>query len=160
MTVTTVAGDLDARDLRIGVVRSLFNRPVSDGLLDGALAVLEGAGARDVIVVEAPGAFEIPLLAGRLAARGCDAVVAIGAVLEGETDHYEHVAHRASEGLMQVMLDTGVPVTFGILTARSADHAFARSEPGEANKGAEAAKAAIVTANLLRRLESRVANPG
>lgn len=159
MTVTTLVGDLDARELCIGVVRSLFNRPVTDGLLDGALTVLADAGAEDVIVVEAPGAFEIPLLAGRLVARGCDAVVAIGAVVEGETDHYEHVAHRASEGLMQVMLDTGVPVAFAILTTRSADHAFARSEPGEANKGAEAAKAAIVTANLLRSLESRVSSP-
>ena len=71
MTVTTVAGDLDARELRIGVVRSLFNRRVTDGLLDGALTVLADAGAEDVIVVEAPGAFEIPLLAGRLVARGC-----------------------------------------------------------------------------------------
>ena len=158
MTVTTLAGDLDARELRIGVVRSLFNRRVTDGLLDGALSVLADAGAEDVIVVEAPGAFEIPLLAGRLAAR-CDAVIAIGAVVEGETDHYEHVAHRASEGLMRVMLDAGVPVTFGILTTLSADHAFARSEPGEANKGAEAARTAIVTANLLRSLESRAPSP-
>ena len=96
--------------------------------------MLEDAGTREVIVVEAPGAFEIPLLAERLAARGCDAVVAIGAVVEGETDHYEHVTHQVSEGLMQVMLDAGVPVTFGILTTRSADHAFARSQPGEPNK--------------------------
>ena len=155
MTVETVVADLDAGDLRIGVVQSLFNRRVTDGLLEGALAVLEDAGAGAVTVVEAPGAFEIPLLASRLVAGGCDAVVAIGAVVEGETDHYEHVAHRASEGLMRVMLDTGVPITFGILTVRSADHALARSGPGDTNKGAEAAKAAIVTANLLRSLRSR-----
>jgi 6,7-dimethyl-8-ribityllumazine synthase len=159
VTVDTVVADLDAGDLHIGVVRSLFNREVTDGLLEGALAVLEDAGAGAVTVVEAPGAFEIPLLASRLVARGCDAVVAIGAVVEGETDHYEHVAHRASEGLMRVMLDTGAPITFGILTVRSADHAFARSGPGGTNKGAEAAEAAIATANLLLSLESRVPSP-
>jgi len=152
VNVETMSGDLNAGSLRIGVARSLFNRSVTDGLLEGALAKLEAANAEQVTIVEVEGAFELPLLASRLADRGYDAVVAIGAVVEGETDHYEHIAHRTSEGLMRVMLDTGVPVAFGVLTVRSAEHAHARSAPGEDNKGAEAAEAAVRAANALRAL--------
>ncbi len=147
-------GRLDAGDLRIGVVRSLFNRPVTEGLLDGALAVLDEAGATDVTVVDVEGAFETPLVAQTMAQAGYDAIVVLGAVVEGETDHYEHIAGRASEGLMRVMLDTGVPVSFGILTVRDPSHAFARSAPDKHNKGREAAEAAIRTADLLREVAS------
>ena len=80
--------------------------------------------------VEAPGAFELPLIAQKLARSGYDAVVCLGAVIEGDTDHYEHVAHRASEGLMRVQLDEGVPVAFGVLTVRDIDQATIRSAPG------------------------------
>jgi 6,7-dimethyl-8-ribityllumazine synthase len=147
----SLRGNLDAGGLRIGVVRSLFNRPVTDGLLDGALAVLVEAGATDVTVIDVEGAFETPLVAQSMAQTGYDAIVVLGAVVEGETDHYEHIAGRASDGLMRVMLDTGVPVSFGILTVRDPAHAFARSAPDEHNKGREAAEAAIRTANLLRQ---------
>ena len=146
-----VRGELDAAGLRIGVVRSLFNQPVTDGLLHGAIEVLEQAGARDVTTINVEGAFEVPVVAQRLASEGYDAVIALGAVIEGETDHYEHIAGRTSEGLMRVMLDTGVPIAFGILTVTDPDHAIARSAPGEKNKGSEAANAAIRTANLLRQ---------
>lgn len=111
-------GNLDASGLRVGVVRSLFNRAVTDGLLEGALAILDQAGAHDVTVVAVEGAFETPLVAQNMTERGYDAIVVLGAVVEGETDHYEHIAGRASEGLMRVMLDTGVPISFGILTVR------------------------------------------
>jgi 6,7-dimethyl-8-ribityllumazine synthase len=147
----SLRGSLDAGSLRIGVVRSLFNRPVTDGLLDGALAVLVEAGATDVTVIDVEGAFETPLVAQSMAQTGYDAIVVLGAVVEGETDHYEHIAGRASDGLMRVMLDTGVPVSFGILTVRDPAHAFARSAPDEHNKGREAAEAAVRTANLLRQ---------
>jgi 6,7-dimethyl-8-ribityllumazine synthase len=147
----SLRGNLDAGGLRIGVVRSLFNRPVTDGLLDGALAVLVEAGATDVTVIDVEGAFETPLVAQSMAQTGYDAIVVLGAVVEGETDHYEHIAGRASDGLMRVMLDTGVPVSFGILTVRDPAHAFARSAPDKHNKGREAAEAAIRTANLLRQ---------
>jgi 6,7-dimethyl-8-ribityllumazine synthase len=150
-----VRGELDASDLRIGIVRSLFNQPVTDGLLRGATEILEEASAQDVVTVDVEGAFEAPIVARRLAADGCDAVIALGAVIEGQTDHYEHIAGRTSEGLMRVMLDTGVPISFGILTVTDAQHALARSAPGEENKGREAAIAAIRTANLLRQLGSR-----
>ena len=147
-------GNLDATGLRVGVVRSLFNRPVTDGLLEGALAVLDEAGARDVTVIDVEGAFETPLIAQHMAQSGFDAVVVLGAVVEGETDHYEHIAGRASEGLMRVMLDTGIPVTFGILTVRDPAHAYARSAPDKHNKGREAAEAAVRTANVLKEVAS------
>jgi 6,7-dimethyl-8-ribityllumazine synthase len=147
-------GKLDATDLRICVVRSLFNRTVTEGLLEGALATLDEAGAHDATVVDVEGAFEAPLAAQKMAQGGYDAVIVLGAVVEGETDHYEHIASRASEGLMRVMLDTGVPVTFGILTVRDPAHANARSAPDEHNKGREAAEAAVRTASLLKRLGS------
>jgi 6,7-dimethyl-8-ribityllumazine synthase len=146
-----VRGELDASGLRIGIVRSLFNQPVTDGLLRGATEVLEEAGAGDVTSIDVEGAFEVPVVAQRLVSEGCDAVVALGAVIEGETDHYEHIAGRTSEGLMRVMLDTGVPIAFGILTVTDPDHARARSASGEGNKGREAANAAIRTANLLKQ---------
>ena len=93
-----------------------------------------------------------PIVAQRLAHEGYDAVVALGAVIEGQTDHYEHIAGRTSEGIMRVMLDTGVPISFGILTVTDPDHAIARSAPSEKNKGREAANAAIRTANLLKQI--------
>jgi 6,7-dimethyl-8-ribityllumazine synthase len=150
--MNSIPADLDASGLRIGVARALFNQPVTDGLLEGALRALKEAGATDVTVVEAPGAFDLPLIARKLAETGHDAVVAIGAVIEGETDHYEHIAGGASEGLMEVMLATGVPVTFGVLTVRDPAHAVARSGPDNDNKGQEAAEAAVIMANALRRV--------
>jgi 6,7-dimethyl-8-ribityllumazine synthase len=153
MGVETGGSDFDGSGLRIGVVVASFNPEVTGGLLTGALLFLHECGADVVRVIEVPGAFEIPLTAKKLAASGTvDAVVALGAVVEGDTDHYEHVAHRASEGLMRVALDTGIPVTFGILTARSADHALERSAPGPGNKGAEAAAAAVGAALALKSI--------
>lgn len=152
--MTAVAGGSDGRGLRIAVARSRYNQPVTDGLLEGALAALKAAGVEDPEVVEVPGAFDLPVVVQRLAGQGYDAIVAVGAVVEGETDHYEHVAHRATEGLMDVMLATGVPVTFGILTVRNPGHAFARSGPDDRNKGKEAAEAAVEMADLLKSMSS------
>lgn len=141
----------DVAGLRVAVVYATFNESVTGGLRDGALVWLDAAGVTDVTVVPAPGAFELPILSRTLAATH-DAVIALGAVIEGDTDHYEHVAHRASEGLMQVMLETDTPVAFGILTVRDPAHAEVRSRPGPDNKGAEAAEAVVRTAALLRSL--------
>ena len=149
--------ELDGTGLRVGIARSTFNDDVTSGLLEGALAAVTAAGAT-AEVVEVPGAFELPLIAQRMAVAGYDAIVALGAVVLGETDHYDHVAHRASEGLMRVALDTGVPVAFGILTAREQRPAVDRSLPGPENKGAEAATAAMQTAVVLARI-SEVAPP-
>src|SRR5512143_2911491 len=145
-----------ARGLRVAIVRSLFNRVVTDGLLAGAREALAemGAGRRRVEVYDLPGAFELPL-AARAAARSgrFDAVVALGAVVEGETDHYEHVAREAASGLASVARETGVPVAFGVLTVRKEEHARRRAAPGPGNKGAEAARAAVMTALALRAIE-------
>lgn len=142
--------DLDARGLRIGVVSAAFNRSITRGLTEGAVEYLREAEAEDVLLIEAPGAFELPLVAQRLARAGFDAVICLGAVIEGDTDHYEHVAHRASEGLMRVQLDEGIPIAFGILTVRDIDHATVRSRPGPENKGREAAIAAVMAARALQ----------
>ncbi len=139
----------DGEGLRIGVARSRFNDRVTSGLVAGAVEYLSATGA-DYEVFEAPGAFELPLVAAHLLERGFHAVVALGAVVEGETDHYEHVATQASAGLMRVMLDARRPVAFGILTVRDESHALSRSKPGPGNKGAEAAAAAVETALFVR----------
>ena len=143
---------VSAEGLQIGVATAVFNRSITSGLRKGALELLAESGAVDVMVVDVPGAFELPLMAQRLAQQGCDAVVCLGAVIEGDTDHYHHVANRASEGLMRVQLDTGVPVAFGVLTTRDAESAMARSQSGPDNKGREAALAAVVMARALERL--------
>jgi len=146
-------GDMSAAGLRVAVVTSLFNGSITKGLAEGAITWLEEAEAAEVRIVEAPGAFELPLIAKKLAELGYDAVVCLGAVIEGETDHYEHVAARTSEGLMAVQLETGVPVAFGVLTVRELQHAIDRSQPGEHNKGREAAVAAVMAANVLRDID-------
>jgi len=145
-------GAVDGRGLKIGVAVASFNAFVTDGLLQGALAALAAAGVDDPIVLRVAGAFELPVGARALVEAGCDGVVALGAVIKGETDHYEHVATQTIAGLQAVAVQTGVPVGLGVLTARKAEHARARALPGPANKGAEAAEAALQAAKALRRL--------
>ncbi len=147
-----IEGAGDASGLRVGVVVATFNEVVTAGLLQGALEALSAAGAVDPTVVRVAGSFEIPVVARALAEGGCDCVVALGAVIKGETDHYEHVATQAIAGLRQVAVETGVPVGLGVLTTRRVEHARARSLPGPGNKGAEAALAAVRAANALRLL--------
>lgn len=144
-----VLGDFDAAGLKVGVAAATFNSEITDGLLDGALSVLDDA---DVTLVRVPGSFELPLVARTLIEGGCEAVVALGAVVLGETDHYEHIARETARGLQDVMLSTGVPVAFGVLTVRDPEHARSRSLPGPGNKGTEAAEAAVRTARLLAEL--------
>jgi 6,7-dimethyl-8-ribityllumazine synthase len=145
-----------ARGLRVAVVRSLFNREITEGLLDGARAELAGMGAGPVTVYDLPGAFELPLAARTAAGTGrFDAVVALGAVIEGETDHYEHIAREAAAGLAAAARETGVPVAFGVLTVRREEQARRRAAAGPDNKGAEAARAAVMAALALRRIRGR-----
>ena len=135
-------------------MQSRFNEAVVSGLATGAVEYLGEAGA--IIEVQmAPGAFELPLIAQTAGFTGrYDAIVALGAVIKGETDHYDHIAREAARGLMDASLSTGVPVAFGVLTVRKESHALARSKPGPLNKGREAAAAAVETALLLRKLTS------
>jgi 6,7-dimethyl-8-ribityllumazine synthase len=151
-TDDTATDVLSAEGLRIGVVTALFNSSITEGLKEGALEYLSEAQADEVFVVDAPGAFELPLIAAALTRAGVHAVVCLGAVIEGDTDHYAHVAHRASEGLMRVQIDTGIPIAFGILTVRDLQDAEIRSAPGPDNKGREAAHAAVMTALTLKAI--------
>lgn len=145
-------GDQDGAGLRMGIAVSSFNAGITDGLLSGALAAFEESSVVDITVVRVPGALELPLAAQKLVLAGMDAVVALGAVIEGETDHYTHVATQAMEGLQRVALETGAPVANAVLTVREYAHARDRSLPGKANKGYEAAQAAIATVNAFRQL--------
>jgi len=142
----------------VAIVRSAFNAEVVDGLAAGAREALLDAGAKatDVVELIVPGALELPLAAQAAARSGrFDAVVAVGAVIKGETDHYEHVARAATDGLLRASLDTGVPVGFGVLTVKEEAQALARAAPREGNKGAEAARAAVAMVHLLRLLKHR-----
>lgn len=141
-----------ADDLRVAVVVAEFNETITDGLLEGALTSLAECGITEPFVVRVSGSFELPVVARALADAGHDCVVALGAVIKGETDHYEHIGTQAAAGLQMVAIETGVPVGFGVLTTRTVEHARARSRPGPGNKGAEAAEAAVGAARLLRRL--------
>ena len=145
--------DLDGKELHIAVVVARFNEDVTGRLLRGALGALEEHGAEDPDVYWVPGSLELPVTALALAEKGQhDCVVCLGCVIRGETYHFEIVANQVAMGLMQVQLDTGVPITFGVLTTEDKDQAFARSGPKN-NKGAEAAEAAIEMANLLREIQ-------
>ncbi len=148
-----VEGSTEGEGLRIGIVVSDWNRNITDRLLEAALKRCEEAQVDEVTVIRVPGALELPLAARALVEDGCDAVVALGAVVKGETDHYEIVVRESSGGVARVALETGVPVTNGILAVHSYDQALERSGPGEANKGVEAVDSAILTATALNRLE-------
>lgn len=140
------------RPPRVGIAVARFNGSITQGLLDGALAALRESAVTEPVVVEVAGAFELPVMARALIESGCDCVVALGAVIQGETDHYEHVATQSIAGLMRVAVDTGVPVGLGVLTVRMAEHAVERSGPGPGNMGAEAAGAALDAARALALL--------
>ena len=151
-----VAGDadLDGTGLRIGVCCGRFNRHITDRLLDGTVRGLadHGVADGDSTVLWAPGAYELPLVAQHLVTRWrADAVVALGAVIRGETGHYDFVAGECAAGLQRVQLDTGVPVVFGVLTTENLQQALDRSGDDD-NKGYEAAETAIEMANLLESL--------
>jgi 6,7-dimethyl-8-ribityllumazine synthase len=146
---------LDGSSYRFAVVASRFNSEIVDGLLGGARSALTEAGVDwdRVAVFQVPGAFEIPLVAKKVAESGkYDAVVAIGCLIRGETPHFEYISNQASLGIGQVALETGIPVTFGIITVNNDEQAIARSSAGEGNKGYEAAMAAVAMVKLLREI--------
>jgi len=145
--------DLTGGDLRIAVVVSRFNEEISKRLLRGALGALEEHGVQDPDVLWVPGSLELPVTALALAEKGNhDAIVCLGCVIRGETYHFELVAGQAAAGIMQVQLDTGIPVAFGVLTTEDKEQALARSGVKN-NKGAEAAEVAIEMANVMREVQ-------
>lgn len=146
--------DVDARGMRIALVAARFNTAVVDGLVDGARAVLARGGAEVLPVRFVPGAWELPLAAQLIAEHEApDAIVALGAVIRGETAHFEYISGECASGLARVSLDLSLPVAFGVLTCDTQQQAAARCAPGADNKGAEAARAAIEMVALARALE-------
>ena len=141
---------------RFAVVASRFNREITERLVEGALSALREAGIaeQDLDLVWTPGAFEIPLVAQRLADTGAyAAIVCVGAVIRGETDHYSYICEAATLGILDAGLSTGVPVLFGVLTCPDEALAWERAGGKEGNKGREAALAALEMVNLLRALD-------
>ncbi|MFC1767777.1 6,7-dimethyl-8-ribityllumazine synthase [Candidatus Margulisiibacteriota bacterium] len=149
-----IEGKLDAKGLKFGIIVSRFNELVSKGLLDGAVDCLKrhGAAETNIDVAWAPGAFEIPLVAKKMAAGGYDAVICLGAVIRGGTPHFEYVASEAAKGIAKVSLDSGVPVIFGILTTDNLEQALERAGAKPGNKGFNAALSAIDLANTLKQI--------
>lgn len=150
-----IRGDWSAHGLRIGIVVSRFNSFVTERLLAGALDCLARAGAasEQVDVVHVPGSLEIPITAKKLGATGrYDALICIGCILRGDTQHYEHVSTETARGVQLAQLDTGVPMIFCVLTCDTLDQAIDRAGVKSGNKGADAALAALEMARLSRKL--------
>ena len=149
-------GKLVAQEMRVGIVCARFNEFIVSKLLSGCQDTLLRHGVRDedMDVAWVPGAFEIPLIASKMAKSGrYDAVIALGAVIRGSTSHYDYVCSEVSKGLAQASLSSGVPVLFGVLTTDTIEQAIERAGTKAGNKGAECAQGAIEMVNLIRTLE-------
>jgi 6,7-dimethyl-8-ribityllumazine synthase len=154
--MTILEGDFSPPAGRFAIVAARFNSYVVEPLVAGALEALHRHGVGDdrITLVRVPGSFEIPLMAKKLAEGGKHAaVICLGAVIRGETDHYDYVASGATDGVLQAGLETGVPVIFGVLTCETDEQAIDRAGGKEGNKGADAALAAIEMVNLLKKLD-------
>ncbi len=153
--IKTVEGNLLATGMKFALVVSRFNDLFSERLLGGAVDSLKRRGAReeDLTIYKVPGAFEIPLVAKKLALSGtCDAVICLGAVIRGSTPHFDYVAAEVSKGIAAAALETGVPIIFGVITTDTLEQAIERSGSKAGNKGAAAAEAAVEMVSLLRQL--------
>jgi 6,7-dimethyl-8-ribityllumazine synthase len=151
--VTTVEGRLDGQGLHLGIAVASWNQAITDKLLSGAQTRCEELGVSEVTVARVPGALELAVAAMALIEAGCDAVVAIGTIIKGETDHYEIVVRESTSGLTRVATATGVPVANSILAVHDVGHARERAAQG-ANKGQEAVDAAVLTARVVAELRS------
>jgi 6,7-dimethyl-8-ribityllumazine synthase len=152
-----IEGELLVRDLRFAVVTARFNEFVVESLLRGALDVLKrhGAAEKQIEIVRVPGAFDLPIVARKLAlSRRFEALIALGAVIRGQTPHFDYVAGECASGLARIALESGVPIAFGVLTTDTVEQAVDRAGGKAGNKGADAALVALEMANLLRRLDA------
>ncbi len=157
MEYTVIEGIFEGEGAKIAIVVSRFNVFITQKLLEGALDVLKRHKVveSDVYVTWVPGAFEIPLVAKKLAQTGkFDAIICLGAVIRGATPHFEYVAAESTKGVAQVMLETGIPVIFGILTTDTIEQAIERAGTKAGNKGAEAALSALEMISLIKRIQS------
>jgi 6,7-dimethyl-8-ribityllumazine synthase len=152
---TIIQGDFAGKGRKFGIVVARFNEFISSKLLDGALDGLKrhGVADEDITVAWTPGAYEIPLIARKLAeSKKFDAVITLGCVIRGATPHFDYVAGEAAKGVGQAGMATGVPVIFGVLTTETIEQAIERAGTKAGNKGFDAAVAAIEMANLVRKL--------
>lgn len=152
--VKTNQASLIVKGKRFGIIASRFNDFITKDLINGCLDTLlrHGAKDEDISVTWVPGAFEIPLLAQKLAkSKSVDAVICLGAVIRGSTPHFEYIASEAAKGIAKVSLDSGLPVIFGIITADTIEQAIERAGTKDGNKGRDAALSAIEMANLIRK---------
>jgi 6,7-dimethyl-8-ribityllumazine synthase len=155
MPAAIIEGDLSAKGLRFAIVVGRFNSFITERLLAGALDALTRSGcpAENIEIVRVPGSWEMPVAARELArAKRHDAIIALGAVIRGETPHFDYVAGEAARGLARVAADSGIPVGFGVLTTNTVQQAVDRAGAKSGNKGFDAAMSVIEMANLLRRL--------
>jgi 6,7-dimethyl-8-ribityllumazine synthase len=153
MKMNTFEGKLIAKDLRVGIIVGRFNEFISSKLLEGAIDALirHGANREDISIAWSPGAFEIPLVAKKMAkTNNYDSIICLGAVIRGATPHFDYVSNEVSKGIASVSLDTEIPVIFGVLTTDSIEQAIERAGTKAGNKGFEAGMAAIEMANLLK----------
>jgi len=151
----TVDGKLDATGLKVAVVASRFNDFITGKLIEGALDCLVRHGAEEtgISVYRVPGSFELPLAAQKIARSGeVDAIVCLGALIRGQTPHFDYIASEVTKGIAQISLESGLPVTFGVIMADSLEQAIDRAGAKTGNKGFEAAASAIEMANLLREI--------
>lgn len=157
MANQVIEGCFDGRGLKFAIVVARFNSFITEPLLAGALDTLRRHGVEDanIDIVKVPGSWELPMVAAELArTKRHDAIVCLGAVIRGETPHFDYVAGEAAKGLGQVSMQTGVPVAFGVLTTNTLEQAVDRAGAKSGNKGADAAITAIEMANLMKRLRS------
>ena len=158
MSLKTFEGNLDAKGLRFALIASRFNSFITDRLVDGAMDALRRSGASedDIELVRVPGSWEMPLtVAALLAQKRHDAIICLGAVIRGETPHFDYIAGETAKGLAQASLQAGVPVSFGVLTTNTLEQAIDRAGAKGGNKGFDAAMSAVEMANLLRRIRSQ-----
>src|SRR5271155_5812404 len=155
LKLKSIAGNLTAAGLRIGIVISRFNSFITERLLEGVLDALSRTGAKEnqIEIVRVPGAFELPVAAKKLAqSHKPDSIICIGCGIRGETSHYEHVSTEAARGIQLAQIDTGVPIAFCVLTCDTLEQAIDRAGLKSGNKGFEAALAAVEMGNLSRQL--------
>ncbi|MBI5182403.1 MAG: 6,7-dimethyl-8-ribityllumazine synthase [Nitrospirae bacterium] len=148
-----IEGSLSAKGLKFGIIVARFNDFITNRLLEGALDVLNRSGARleDIEIVKVPGSFEIPLAAKKMAAiRKYDALICLGAVIRGDTPHFDYISAEVTKGIAAISLEAGVPISFGVLTTDTIEQAIERAGSKSGNKGGEAALGAIEMANLLK----------
>jgi 6,7-dimethyl-8-ribityllumazine synthase len=152
--VKVIEGDLQGQGYRISIVVSRFNSLITERLLEGAIDALRRHGVEEegITVIRVPGAFEIPLGVSRAARQKVDAVIALGALIRGGTPHFDYLSSEVIKGVAHVMLETGIPVSFGVLTTDTVEQAIERAGTKAGNKGAEAAQSVLEMVSLLRRM--------